>query len=110
MERRVTTHIRGVNYGGNQETLRRIARKHENQREYAKSHLAQFKPVFSFWSPYVPKGYLTDHLEEIKNLDKVINSEYKRRIKELEDRARNEHQETGNPAFRLLQILGALRD
>lgn len=106
----VTTHLRGLNYGGNQETVRRIMRKHANQRNYAESHLGQFTPAFSLWSPYVATGYVTDRLDEINSLDKIINSEYRRRINEFEEWARKEQQDTGNPAFRLLQILGALRD
>ena len=59
----VTTHVRGLLYGDNQETVQRIERKHENQRRYADTHLKNFDPQFTFWSPYVPKGYLTTKLE-----------------------------------------------
>lgn len=106
----VTTHVGGLLYGNNKESISRIKRKHENQRNYAKSYLEQFEPIFMFWSPNVPKGYLTKHLAEIEDLELVINSEYKCRIMELQQRAQKEQQDTGNPAFRVLQILGALRD
>lgn len=106
----VTTHIRGLLYKDNKESIRRITRKHQIQQDYANSHLSEFEPVFMFWSPYVPKGYLTDELPNIDSLELVINSEYKRRVGELQRKASQERQETGNPAFRLLQILGALRD
>ena len=105
----VTTHIRGLLYRDNKETIRRITRKYQNQKDYAKSRLAEFQPVFMFWSPNVPKGYLTDHLANIPGLELVINSAYKRRVNELQQKAIKEHQDTGNPAFRMLQILGALR-
>lgn len=52
----VTTHIRGLLYKDNKETITRITRKHQNQRNYAKSYLSEFEPVYMFWSPYVPKG------------------------------------------------------
>ena len=106
----VTTHIRGLLYKDNRETIRRIAYKHQNQRDYANSRLAEFQPVFMFWSPYVPKGYVTDHLADIPGLELVINAEYKRRVNELQQKAIKERQDTGNPAFRMLQILGALRN
>ena len=106
----VTTHIRGLLYKDNKESIRRITRKHQNQQEYAETRLGEFEPVFMFWSPYVPKGYLTDNLANISSLELVINSEYKRRINALQQKASQERQDTGNPAFRLLQILGALRD
>jgi len=36
--------------------------------------------------------------------------EYKHAVNELRDKARQEKQDTGNPVFRVFQILGALRD
>ena len=105
----VTTHIRGLLYKDNIETIRRIKRKHENQKDYAKTRLIMFQPVFMFWSPYVPKGYLTDHLADISGLELVINSGYTCRIIQLQEMATRQHQDTGNPAFRVLQILEALR-
>ena len=63
-----------------------------------------------FWSPYVPRGYVTRELCKIGGLTLVINGEYKRRVELLLDKARKEKQDTGNPVFRVFQILGALRD
>jgi hypothetical protein len=110
--REVTTHIGGLLYGGgNRQTVQRVKTKHEKQLEYAKSYLNRFRHhVFMFWSPYVPKGYRTEHLEKIEGLEMVVNREYKRCVDELIEKAREERQDTGNPAFRLLQILGTLRD
>ena len=106
----VTTHVRGTLYKNNTETVERIKRKHHHQQAYAESYLARFQNhVFMFWSPYVPVGYITEHLSEVDGLKLVINGAYKRCVGELQQMARNEHQDTGNPAFRVLQILGALR-
>ena len=67
--------------------------------------------VFNIWSPYVPKGYITEHLTQIgEDLTLVINPEYKQRVSLLQDKASKEHRDTGNPVFRVLQIMGALRD
>ena len=107
----VTTHIRGVLYGGNQETINRINRKFEKQRAYAEQYMGQFKHhVFMFWSPVVPQGFLTTHLAKIDGLQLIINSEYKLRVNELLTKAKLEKQDTGNPVFRVFQILGALRE
>ena len=106
----VTTHIRGLLYKDNKESIKRITRKHQNQQNYANARLTDFEPVFMFWSPNVPKGYLTEQLANISTLELVINSEYKCRVKKPQQKASQGKQDTGNPAFRLLQILGALRD
>lgn len=106
----VTTHIAGLKYGTNEQTVKRIAKKHANQKKYAAIHLKQFRPVFMFWSPYVPIGYLTSHLEHIEGLDLVINHDYTQKVKELQEKAHHEKHDTGNPVFRILQILGALRN
>ena len=85
--------------------------KYERQREYASEFLGKFsKHHFMFWSPVVPKGYLTENLAKIDGLELVINGSYKERIEHLRCRARREKQDTGNPFFRALQILEHLRE
>ena len=107
----VTTHLRGLLYVNNQATVKRVREKYNKQKEYASSYLNQFQHrEFMYWSPYVPVGYLTTHLRQINGLQLVINGEYKRRVNELREKASKEKQETGNPVFRVFQILGALRD
>lgn len=107
----VTTHIRGLLYGSNQESVARIKRKHSRQREYAAKYLSSFPTIeYQFWSPVVPKGYLTEHLAKIEGLDLVINGDYKRRVEQLRKLAATQTQDVGNPVFRVLQILEHLRD
>jgi hypothetical protein len=102
----VATHIRGINYGGNQETVARILRKHERQQEYAREYLKCFPNVeFMFWSPVVPKGYITTELTKTPTLTLVINEEYKRCIDALKKLAVAETHDSGNIFFRYLQIL-----
>ena len=107
-----TTHVTGLLYGsGNAETVARIRRKHENQRAYADRFLTQFEnKQFMFWSPYVPIGYLTEHLEQIEGLELIINGEYKRRVEDMLDLAKTSTQDTGNQVFRVFQILRSLND
>ncbi len=107
----VTTHIRGLLYQNNKETVRRIASKHRRQVEYAREYLANFSNhVFMFWSPVVPEGYITRGLRGIPGLELVINGEYKRRIEMLRELAKRTTHDTRNPFFRMLQILEHLRD
>ena len=62
-----------------------------------------------FWSPVVPKGYITKNLEKIKGLSIVINNEYTNCISELRTKAKESTYDAGNPFFRILQILEHLR-
>ena len=107
----VTTHIRGLLYKNNQETVNRIKKKHERQKEYASIYLTNFKKhKFMFWSPVVPVGYLTKHFNQMTSLEVIINSEYKRRIEELRQLAKNTTHNVNNPFFRTLQIMEHMRE
>ena len=107
----VTTHITGLLYKNNQETVNRLKKKHERQLAYAEEYLRNFKNYrFSFWSPVVPVGYITEHLQEIETLELVINGEYKRRVEELRALAKRITYDARNPFFRMLQILEHMRE
>jgi len=108
----VTTHIGGLTYGKSRtNTLERIAMKHRRQRAYAELQLRDFPTrVYQFWSPRVPTGALTTGLADIDpGLELIINAEYTRRIGRLREAARHRQNDEGNAAFRLLQILEALK-
>ena len=107
----VTTHIRGVLYKNNYETINRIKKKHEHQKEYAKKYLKKFKNhKFMFWSPVVPVGYITENLQNITSLDLVINGEYKKSIVQLRTLAKEVTHDVKNPFFRMLQIMEHMRE
>jgi hypothetical protein len=107
----VTTHIRGVLYKNNRETVERIKRKHIRQQQYAEKYLGNFKTIhYQFWSPVVPKGYITEHLASVETLELIINGEYKKRVLALLAMAERETYDARNPVFRVFQILGHLRD
>lgn len=108
----VTTHLRGTLYGkGNADTIKRLDRKHQWAQQYAQSELTTFKDKrYQFWSPYVPVGILTDYLASMAGLDTIINDEYGRRVQQLMERASVMTEDTGNPAFRTMQILQHLRE
>ena len=106
----VTTHIRGLLYVSNKETVDRIARKHERQKAYAREQLHRFSHHrFMFWSPVVPVGYITKSLSEVETLELVINKEYTEKINQLKDLSATVTHDTGNPFFRTLQILSHLK-
>ncbi len=107
----VTTHIRGLLYKSNKESVQRIRTKHLRQKNYARDHLSTFPTVhYMFWSPVVPRGYLTDNLPQIDGLELIINGRYKACVNELRARARSTTHDPGNVFFRTLQILEHLRD
>jgi len=62
-----------------------------------------------FWSPVVPKGYVTKELEKIDGLKLVINKKYTQCIDELRIKAKELTNDVGNPFFRMLQILEHLK-
>jgi len=106
----VTTHIRGVLYKDNKTTIEKIKKKYMRQKEYANKYLQGFlKRHFMFWSPVVPKGYITKELEKIDGLELVINKKYAQCIDELRIKAKELTNDVGNPFFRMLQILEHLR-
>ena len=106
----VTTHIRGVLYNDNRTTVERIKTKYETQKKYADKYLSDFpNRYFMFWSPVVPKGYVTRELEKVNGLELVINEKYAQCIDELREKAKELTNDVGNPFFRILQILEHLR-
>jgi len=107
----VTTHVRGLRYKNNNETVDRIKKKHERQKKYAKIYLKNFKHHrFMFWSPVVPEGYITENLHKIPTLELIINGEYKKRIEQLRGKAKEITYPIKNPFFRMLQIIEHMRE
>lgn len=106
----VTTHIRGILYKDNKTTVERIKAKYKRQKEYADRYLSNFPNLrFIFWSPVVPKGYITDALEKVDGLELVINEKYTEYVDELIKKAKVLTHDVGNPFFRILQILEHLK-
>lgn len=106
----VSTHLNGLNYGGNQKTIQRIKEKFLRQKRYAKKHLKSFTEVhYMFWSPRVSKGILTDAFEQIRGIEFMINEDYTACIDELREQAKSSTRDVGNPFFRMMQLLEHLR-
>lgn len=106
----VTTHLLGTRYGTATETVGRIAKKHQVQKRYANKYLHAFpNRQYMYWSLRVPEGPIVDGLQNISSLTLVINSDYAAAVEELRKLARKETFDSGNPFFRILQILEHLR-
>jgi hypothetical protein len=106
----VTTHTRGLNYKDYSETINRVTRKYDRQRDYAKRFLSNFDcHHFMFWSPVVPRGILSTALLNINGLEVVMNEDYTSRVEELQKHVMTAKQDLGNPFLRALQILSCLR-
>jgi len=103
-----TTHITGLLIKDYKTTIDKIKQKHNRQKEYYKKYLKNFSnPHFMFWSPFVSKGKM-DKLEKIKSLkglELIINEKYAYCINELKEKAKKMTNNTGNPFFRMLQII-----
>jgi len=107
----VTTHLDGVLYGsGNKYTAKKIRTKYLKMQEYADNHLSDFfiDRHFMFWSPVVRPG-VKEELKKIKGLELIINDSYADYIAQLQQFAKKATYDTGNPAIRVLQIIGHLR-
>lgn len=106
----VTTHLDGLQYGSYATTISKVREKHERQKLYARLHLKDFDDIhFMLWSPIVREGAITNALRKIAGLELIINTEYTSRIRQLKAEAKKTTRDTGNPAFRFLQILTHLR-
>ena len=109
----VTTHLRGVLYGTYQKTIEKIRDKFAGDKEFSDKILKDFPTRhYMLWSPVVPEGKLTSQLTELERngVELVVNRKYAERIRELTTAAHRKANDTGNPAFRLLQILEHLRE
>lgn len=129
----VVTHLDGLHYVGTpsserwadygardyQFTLERLSKKFHSDHTYVTDVFADADTYeFQFWSPRVPKGYLTNGLEELRRefeeefnagLTLVINEEYTSRINEIRSIAADTRKDYGEVGFRVFQILENLR-
>ena len=56
----VTTHIRGMQYGGYDSTVKKVEDKIRRARTFAELTFPDDKPRYEIWSPLVPTGELLD--------------------------------------------------
>ncbi len=105
----VTTHLDGLLYVNAKTTIKRVEKKYENLKDYAKHFLSDFPTRhFMFWSPVVRESVASE-LKKIDGLELVVNKDYTAYVGLLQQLAKNGTHDTGNPTFRVLQILGHLK-
>jgi Holliday junction resolvase-like predicted endonuclease len=112
----VTTHILGMLYTGNDQTVTKVRDKLKRAHAYALSQFPGWQHEFMQWSPVVPKGLALKLLQleaelrgEGLTVTMIINERFTDRVKVLQAKAATNSSATDEPAFRLLQILGRLR-
>ena len=105
----VTTHILGLNYVNEKTTIERINKKYNRLKTYATQYLDKFgEKKYMFWSPVV-SDKVEKKLKEIEGLDLIINKKYTFRVNKLRKIAKKAAHDTGNPFFRVLQVLEHLK-
>jgi hypothetical protein len=105
----VNTHLDGLQYKNTNLAIEKIGNKYFSMRKYANEYLSEFpNRHLMFWAPLVGQG-VESVLRELKGLELVINNYYTANIRALQELAQKGTQDTGNPAFRVFQILGHLK-
>lgn len=107
----VTTHLNGLAIGSNaKDTIKKITEKHAHQIAYGDEFLGKFKnKEYRYFSPRVPVGKITEGLKKIETLEVIVNEDYTKVIRELEELAKEKTNDVGNPFFRMLQIMNQLK-
>lgn len=114
----VTTHILGVGYGRSyKDTIDRVKSKFTKDIKYSKDILLEFKKIFMYWSPNVARGIvelLNNYKKKLndKGIDfkLIINYEYTKCLNQLAELAKKDAKNRGEPFYRVLQILGHLKN
>jgi hypothetical protein len=101
----VNTHLNGLQYRNTNSAIESIGNKYFNMSKYAKEYLSDY-PIhhLMFWAPIVYPS-VESVLRKLERLELVINNDYTSNIKALQEIAQKRIDDTGNPAFRILQIL-----
>lgn len=103
----VAVHLEGLNYGGYERTAGKVRTKVAAALDYAGEIYPQAECAVEFWSPVVPAGLVKLLADCGATL--VVNDTFTDRLQQLIDEARSTTKTTGEPAFRLLQILTHVR-
>ena len=113
----VTTHIGGMTYGGNKNTVDKVRSKLVRARSFAQDRFPGDNHHFEVWSPRVPVGAMTKQFDAMKvefasdasDLTFVMNQQYGDRVQALIGVAKDNSKATSDPAFRLLQVLSRVK-
>jgi len=107
----VIVQLDGLKLGpDNRTTLQNLRKRFEKMKYYGEKFFANFNKQYMFWSPYVPKGALTDglsklHVELSINISFKVNKFFREDIVRLMEKARSSTSDYGEPFLRALQIV-----
>jgi hypothetical protein len=109
----VTTHLDGMTYGGNKQTVGKVRDKLLRAGRFAQQKFPTDRHHFQVWSPRVAVGAMTTAFDEMTaefaardaRLTFVINQTYGEAVQALIQVAKTNGKATSDPAFRLLQVL-----
>lgn len=126
----VTTHLGGMQYGGKGKqsdpdkpgssydgTVSKISDKWNRDIRYVEECLGGFETELMLWTLKASKEHVVQPLTALAaklmkkhpvTISIIANAEYARRIRQLEAKAKRTTKETGNSAFRVMQILARL--
>ncbi|ANH38347.1 hypothetical protein I601_1917 [Nocardioides dokdonensis FR1436] len=107
----VAIHLEGLQYGTYDFTTKKVRTKMASARRYAERLYPTANLHLEFWSPIVPSG-LVERIEQhaaSEEFTLVANKEFTGRVQSLVDLASKHTKTTGEPAYRMLQLLTHLR-
>lgn len=113
----VTTHLDGMTYGGNKQTVAKVRDKLIRAQRFAQDKFPDDQHHFQVWSPRVAVGAMTIEFEAMsaefeargERLAFVVNRSYGDAVQRLIDVAQTNGKATSDPAFRLLQVLARVK-
>ena len=113
----VTTHLDGMDYGGNTQTVAKVRDKLIRAQRFAQDKFPNDLHHFQVWSPRVAVGAMTTEFAAMsaefeargERLTFVVNQTYGDAVQRLIEVARNNSRATSDPAFRLLQVLSRVK-
>jgi len=105
----INTHLDGLHYKNSNLAIETIGNKYFNMRRYADEYLPDFpNRHLMFWAPIVAPS-VESVLSKLSGLELIINNSYTANVQSLQDIAQKGTEDTGNPAFRMMQILGHMK-
>jgi len=113
----VATHLEGLQYGNAEQNRRKVAAKVKSAQSYATKVFGADEHIFELWTPRVGVGLNTQWMSRMTadqagrgfRVEFIYNEKYTEALQALTEIARKGTSDTGEPAFRLLQILTHLR-
>lgn len=107
----VAVHLESLQYGTYPQTIEKVTTKMVTARAYCERVFRDSSIVLEFWSPIVPKGLVAAIRErgDEHGFMLVANGDFTDRVQKLMDAAGKHTKQTGELAYRMLQLLTHLR-